>query len=97
MRGYGRRRMAVPPPVLYHADPACISGVRGTRYFCTGRLITGEMVAEASLNSIRLAGQLPSSVENLVTAHQVCGRPVIVIDTETEFDERLESYERIRG
>ncbi len=53
-----------------------------------------EMVAEMlpSLDLICLSGQPASSVEKFVAARQLSGHPVTVIDTETEFDERLESY-----
>ncbi len=56
--------------------------------------ITGEMVAEVlpSLNLICLAGQPASSVEKFIAARELSGRPVTVIDTETEFNERLKSY-----
>ena len=56
--------------------------------------ITEETVAEAlpSLDLIYLEGQKASSIEKFVAVRQLNGRPVIVIDTETEFDERFESY-----
>ena len=56
--------------------------------------ITWEMVAEVSpsLDLIYLAGQLASSIENFVTVRQLSGRPVTVVDTKMEFDQRLESY-----
>ena len=56
--------------------------------------ITGEMVAEAlpSLDLIYLAGKPTSSVENFVAARKLSGRPVTVVSTKTEFNNRLESY-----
>ncbi|KAH9170325.1 hypothetical protein EDB89DRAFT_1979147 [Lactarius sanguifluus] len=56
--------------------------------------ITEGMVAEflPSLDLIYLAGQLPSSLEKFAAACRLADRLVTVIDTETEFSERLESY-----
>ncbi len=56
--------------------------------------ITGETITEVlpSLDLIYLSGRSPSSVEKFVAARQLSGHPVTVIDTETEFDERLGSY-----
>jgi hypothetical protein len=56
--------------------------------------ITAEMVAEAlpSLDLIYLAGQPASSVEEFVTARKLSGRPVTVVGTKTEFNNRLEPY-----
>jgi len=56
--------------------------------------ITGETVAEAfsSLDLIYLAGQPASSVEKFVAARRLSDRPVTIIETETEFDERVKSY-----
>jgi hypothetical protein len=56
--------------------------------------ITGEMVAEAlsSLDLICLEDQPTSSVEKFITVRRVSGRPVTVLRSETEFDERLMSY-----
>ncbi|KAH9037543.1 hypothetical protein EDB84DRAFT_1560637 [Lactarius hengduanensis] len=45
-----------------------------------------------SLDLIYLADQPTSSIEKLIAARRLSGRSVTVIDTETEFDERLESY-----
>jgi hypothetical protein len=45
-----------------------------------------------SLEFIRVEGQPASSLKKFIAARQLSGRPVTVIDTETEFDERLESY-----
>ncbi len=54
---------------------------------------TGEMVAEVlpSLDLIYLAGQPASSIEKFVAARQFSDRPVTVVDTDTEFNKRLES------
>ncbi|KAH8983334.1 hypothetical protein EDB86DRAFT_2967587 [Lactarius hatsudake] len=56
--------------------------------------IAGETVDEVlpSLDLIYLADQPTSSIEKFVAARRLSGRPVTVIETETEFDERLESY-----
>ena len=61
--------------------------------------ITGGIFAEAlpSLDLIHLAGQPASSIEKFVAIRQLYGRPVTVIDTETEFEERLLSYIREPG
>ena len=58
--------------------------------------ITGDMVAEVlpSLDLIRVVGQLASSLEKFVSVRRLSGRPVTIVDTKTEFDERLESYVR---
>ena len=55
---------------------------------------TAEMVDEVlpSLDLIRLVGQPASSIEKFTATCQLAGRPVAIIETETEFDERLESY-----
>ncbi|KAH9037532.1 hypothetical protein EDB84DRAFT_1137820 [Lactarius hengduanensis] len=45
-----------------------------------------------SLDLIYLADHPTSSIEKFVAARRLSGRPVTVIETETEFDERLESY-----
>ena len=45
-----------------------------------------------SLDLLFLAGQPPSFVEKFVAARKFSGRPVTVVDTETEFDERVKSY-----
>ena len=45
-----------------------------------------------SLDLIFLAGQPPSFVEKFVAARKFSGRPVTVVDIETEFDERVKSY-----
>ena len=56
--------------------------------------ITWETVAEVlpSLDLIYLADQLASSVEKFVASHRLSDRPVIVVETKMEFDEKLESY-----
>ncbi|KAH9037531.1 hypothetical protein EDB84DRAFT_1675637 [Lactarius hengduanensis] len=56
--------------------------------------IAGETVDEVllSLDLIYLVDQPTSSIEKFVAARRLSGRPVTVIETETEFDERLESY-----
>lgn len=57
--------------------------------------IMGEMVPEVlpSLHSICLVGQPASSIEKFVTARELCGRPVTVVE-DKEFNERLKSYVR---
>ncbi|KAH8983146.1 hypothetical protein EDB86DRAFT_3085546 [Lactarius hatsudake] len=54
---------------------------------------TGEMVAETlpSLDLIYLAGHPASSIEKFIAA-RLSDHPVTVVDTETEFDEKLKSY-----
>lgn len=54
---------------------------------------TGEMVAETlpSLDLIWLAGHPASSIEKFIAA-RLSDHPVTVVDTETEFDEKLKSY-----
>ncbi len=56
--------------------------------------ITAEMVAEVLpfLDLVRVVDQPASSVAKFVAARRLSGRPVTVINTDTEFDERLESY-----
>jgi hypothetical protein len=56
--------------------------------------ITGEMVTEVlpSIDLICLASQSASSVGKFVAARRLFDRTVTVVDTQTEFDERLESY-----
>jgi hypothetical protein len=56
--------------------------------------IATEMVGEVlpSLDLICVVGQPASSIENFIAARKLSGRPVTVIETETEFGERLESY-----
>jgi len=52
------------------------------------------MVAEVlpSIDLIRLVGQPASSIEKFVAGRRLSGRPVTVIDSETEFYERLKFY-----
>ncbi|KAH8985259.1 hypothetical protein EDB86DRAFT_2959878 [Lactarius hatsudake] len=53
-----------------------------------------EMAAEVlpALDLIFLGGQPVSFINNFVAVRQLSGLPVTVVDTETEFDERLKSY-----
>ncbi|KAH9171739.1 hypothetical protein EDB89DRAFT_1069246 [Lactarius sanguifluus] len=53
----------------------------------------GELVAEVlpSLELIRIMGQPASSIEKFIAARRLSGCPVTAIDTDTEFNERLES------
>ncbi|KAH9172867.1 hypothetical protein EDB89DRAFT_1905759 [Lactarius sanguifluus] len=55
---------------------------------------TGEMAAEVlpSLNLIYLAGQPASSIRKFLAARQLSDRPLTVLNTKMEFDERLKSY-----
>ena len=56
--------------------------------------IEGETVDDVllSLNLIRIVDQPASSIKKFIAARQLSGRPVTVIDTEAEFDEKVESY-----
>ena len=56
--------------------------------------ITGDMVTEVlpSLDLICLDGKPASSIRIFLAVRQLSGRPVTVVDTKTEFDQRLESY-----
>jgi len=56
--------------------------------------ITAEMIEEVlpSLDSIRVVGQPASSIEKFTSSRLLSGCPVSVIDTETEFDKRLEPH-----
>jgi len=56
--------------------------------------ITWDMVAEVlpSLDLIHVVGNPASSIEKFVSARRISGCPVTVIDTETEFYERIKSY-----
>ena len=58
--------------------------------------ISSETVAEVmpSLDLIRLGGRPASSIEKFIAARRRSGRPVIVIDTDEEFDERVNAYDR---
>ncbi|KAH8980448.1 hypothetical protein EDB86DRAFT_2980203 [Lactarius hatsudake] len=53
-----------------------------------------EMAAEVlpALELIFLGGQPVSFINNFVAVRQLSGLPVTIVDTETEFDERLKSY-----
>ena len=55
---------------------------------------TGAMVIEVLpvLDLIYLDSQPVSSVENFLAARRLSGRPVAIVDTEVEFDERVKSY-----
>ncbi|KAH8983834.1 hypothetical protein EDB86DRAFT_3106203 [Lactarius hatsudake] len=56
--------------------------------------ISGGLVAEVlpSLDLVCIVDQPASSIEKFVAAREHSGCPVTVVDTETEFDKRLESY-----
>ncbi len=56
--------------------------------------ITGGMVAEVlpSLDFIFLEDHPASSIEEFVASRRLSDRPVTVVDTETEFDEKIKSY-----
>ena len=56
--------------------------------------VSGEMVAEVLpvLDFIYLAGLPVSCVEKFLKARQISGHPVTIIDTEAEFNERVQSY-----
>jgi hypothetical protein len=56
--------------------------------------ITAELVAEAlpSLGLICVEGETASSLEKIVAIRQFSGRPITVVKTRDEFNERLESY-----
>ncbi len=56
--------------------------------------ITEDIAAEMlpALDSVFLVGQPVSSVDEFVAVRQLSGLPVTVVDTETEFDERLRSH-----
>jgi hypothetical protein len=45
-----------------------------------------------SLNLIRGVGQPASSIEKFIVSRRISGCPVTFVDTEAEFDKRLESY-----
>ncbi|KAH9174789.1 hypothetical protein EDB89DRAFT_2241552 [Lactarius sanguifluus] len=59
--------------------------------------ITGEMTTDVlqSLDLLYLVGQPTSSVDKFVTARQLSGRPLTVVDTKTEFNRRLKSCHQI--
>ena len=56
--------------------------------------ITADMVADVlpSLDLIYLEGQPASTVEKFVTSHQRSDRPVTILNTQLEFNERLKLY-----
>ena len=55
---------------------------------------TGDAVTEVLpvVDLIYLDGQLVSCVENFLAARLLSGRPVTIVDTQAEFDERVKSY-----
>ena len=56
--------------------------------------IPGGMVAEVvPLELVRLVGRQASSVNKFVAARHLSDRPVIVVDTKTDFYERFESIQ----
>ena len=71
---------------------ACPESARGVALALED--MTGGMVAEVLpvLDLIYLDDQPVSSIEKFLTARRLSGRPVTKIDTEAEFDERIESY-----
>jgi len=56
--------------------------------------ITVEMVAEVlpSLDLIHVGSQPAPSIEKFIAVRRLSGRPVTVIDSRTEFKERLKDY-----
>ena len=52
-------------------------------------MVAGEL---PSIDTILLEGQLASSIGKFVATRKLLGRPVTVVDTEAEFDERVKSY-----
>ncbi|KAH9171715.1 hypothetical protein EDB89DRAFT_2229788 [Lactarius sanguifluus] len=56
--------------------------------------ISGELVAEVlpSLELVFMTDRPASSIEKFIAARRLSGRSVTVVETETEFNERLESY-----
>ena len=56
--------------------------------------ITAELVAEVlpSLSLICVEGETASSLEKIVSIRQFSGRPITVVETRGEFNERIESY-----
>ena len=75
--------VALPQPFLYSTGAIYISGViqHGGRRNFTGKIVAG-----------CLERQPVPSIEKLVSARQLAGRPVTIINTEEEFDRRLLSY-----
>ena len=58
--------------------------------------VTGEMVVEILpvVDFIYLGGEPVSHVEKFLAVRQLSSYPLIIVDTEVEFDERIESYAR---
>ena len=58
--------------------------------------LASEAVAQTlpSLDLIYLAGQPASSIESFLAARQLSGLPVTVVETQTEFNEKLKSHVR---
>ncbi|KAH9171714.1 hypothetical protein EDB89DRAFT_1969713, partial [Lactarius sanguifluus] len=56
--------------------------------------ITGKLVDEVlpSLDLVWIVSQRAPFIEKFFATRMLCGLPVTVVDTETEFNERLESY-----
>jgi hypothetical protein len=57
--------------------------------------ITVEEIVAAvspSLGLIQLQDQPSSSIEKFIAVRRLGGRPITVIDSETEFDKRIEAY-----
>ncbi|KAH9171380.1 hypothetical protein EDB89DRAFT_1972326 [Lactarius sanguifluus] len=65
-----------------------VSRILAGRFALALEDITEDMVAEVlpSLDSIRVVGQPASSIEKFLAIRQRSGRPVTVVDNETEFD-----------
>ena len=85
---------------LLHQFPAvqaqCVSREFAGPIVCALTFITAETVAEALLylGLICLEGQPASSIKTFIIVRRPAGRPVTVVGTEAEFDQRLESYIR---
>ena len=72
----------------------CVSQPLAGRIAHSLKSFTGEMVAEAlsSLDLIYLEKRPASCLEKFTAIRQLSGRPVTVVDTVEEFDQRLECY-----
>ena len=72
----------------------CVSHPLSVRITHSLKSFTGETVEEAlsSLDLICLDKQPASSLEKLTAVRQLSGRPVTVVNTEMDFDQRLERY-----
>ena len=77
----------------------CVSQPLAGRIGNSLKSFTGEMVAEAlsSLDLLYLEKGPASCLEEFTAARQLSGRPVTVVDTVTEFDDRLECYLENKG